>query len=49
MLVENKKRTCLKMAQKIFGYFEKSIIIDLIAHILNGSENNTLELYRSYL
>ena len=42
----NDKEIDLKMAQKIFGYFEKSIIIDLIGHILEGSENHTLELYR---
>ena len=44
LLVENNdKELDLEMAQKIFGYFEKSIIIDLIGHILDGSENNTLE------
>ena len=37
----------LAAAQKIFGYFEKSIIIDLIEQILNGNEDNTLKLFRS--
>ena len=37
----------LKNIQKIFGYFEKSIIIDLIEQIIEGDENNTLEIYRS--
>ncbi len=48
MLVENNgKELDLKTAQKIFGYFEKSIIIDLIGHIIEGSEDITLKLYRS--
>ena len=48
MLVENNgKELDLKTAQKIFGYFEKSIIIDLIGHIIEGSEDTTLKLYRS--
>ena len=47
MLFENNgKELDLKMAQKIFGYFEKSIIIDLIDHIIEGIENETLKLYR---
>ncbi len=37
----------LKNIQKIFGYFEKSIIIDLIEQIIEGDENTTLEIYRS--
>ena len=35
------------MAQKIFGYFEKNIVIDLINHILEGDEENTLKVYRN--
>ena len=47
MLMESDgKELNLKTAQKIFGYFEKSIIIDLIEHILEGSEDNTLKLYK---
>ena len=47
LLVENKgKELDLYMAQEIFGYFEKSIIIDLIEHILDGKEDDTLKLYR---
>ena len=47
LLVENYgKEINLEMAQKIFGYFEKSIVIDLIGHILEGDEDNTLKLYR---
>ena len=48
MLVENNgKELDLKTAQKIFGYFEKSIIIDLIGHVIEGSEDIMLKLYRS--
>ena len=36
------KELDLKTAQKIFGYFEKSIIIDLIENIIDGKEENTL-------
>ncbi len=47
LLVENNDTELnLDMAQKIFGYFEKSIIIDLIENILEGKEDNTLNLYR---
>ena len=48
LLVENNgKELDLKKAQKIFGYFEKSIIIDLLEHILNGDEDKTLKLYKN--
>ena len=48
LLVENNgKEIDLEIAQKTFGYFEKSIIIDLINNIIDGNEKNTLNLYRS--
>ncbi len=37
----------LKQAQEIFGYFEKSIIIDLIENIIEGKEDNTIKLYKN--
>ncbi len=47
MLVDNNgEELDLKTAQKIFGYFEKSIIIDLIAQIIDGNEDNVLKSYR---
>ena len=47
MLVENNgKELDLHTAQKIFGYFEKSLMIDLIGNILDGREDDTLKLYR---
>ena len=36
----------LKAAQKIFGYFDKSKIIDLFKLILKGDEKNVVESYR---
>ncbi len=47
LLVQNEGNEIdLKTAQNIFGYFEKSIIIDLLRYIFNGSEENTLNLYK---
>ena len=36
----------LKNAQKIFGYFEKSQLIDLFKLVLEGDENGAIEAYR---
>ena len=48
MLTENNgKELDLQNAQKIFGYFEKSIIIDLIGHIVDGNENKVIKSYRN--
>ncbi len=47
MLVENHgKELSLEAAQKIFGYFEKSIILDLIQQVLDGNEVKTLKIYK---
>ena len=47
MLVSNNvEELDLKTAQKIFGYFEKSIIIDLIKFIMEGDEQKSIKLYR---
>ena len=47
MLVGNNvKELDLHEAQKIFGYFEKSKIIDLIECILEGLEKDTLRIFR---
>ncbi len=37
----------LKSAQKIFGYFDKSYLIDIIFELLRGNEEKVLELYRN--
>jgi DNA polymerase-3 subunit gamma/tau len=36
-------------AQKIFGYFDKSQLIDLFDLILKGDENKVIESYRNNL
>ena len=36
----------LNTAQKIFGYFDKSQLIDLFQLILNGEENKVINIYR---
>ncbi len=48
LLVDNQgKKLDLKTAHKIFGYFEKTLIIDLIECILNGEEEDTLKMYKN--
>ncbi|MDA7604069.1 DNA polymerase III subunit gamma/tau [Candidatus Pelagibacter sp.] len=36
----------LNAAQKIFGYFDKSQLIDLFQLVLNGEENKVINIYR---
>ena len=42
----DEKELDLNAAQKIFGYFEKSKIIDTIEYIIKGSEEHVLSSYR---
>ena len=44
--VEGNKELTLKAAQKIFGFFDKSQLIDLFQFIFEGQELKVLELYR---
>ena len=44
--LDGKKELDLNAAQKIFGYFDKSQLIDLFILILNGNENDVIESYR---
>ena len=44
--IENEKELTLKDAQKIFGYSDKSNLIDLLKLILHGDETKVIELYR---
>ena len=37
----------LNTTQKIFGYFDKSNLIELLKYILEGNEKKVLEIYRS--
>ncbi len=43
---DNEKELDLNAAQKIFGYFDKSQLIDLFDLILKGNENKVIENYR---
>ena len=47
-LVTNKDKEELNLdkAQKIFGYFDKSFLIDLFENIFKGDEKNTIKFYR---
>ena len=44
--LDNEKELNLSAAQKIFGYFDKSQLIDLFDLILKGDENKVIESYR---
>ena len=43
----NGKELDIDTAQNIFGFFDKSYIINLIKFILNGNEKEVIEIYRS--
>ena len=43
----NDKELDLKFAQKIFGYFDKSYLIDLLKLLFEGKEENVIKIYRS--
>ena len=40
------KELDLKLAQKIFGYFDKSFLINLFKHLFEGNENEVIKIYR---
>ena len=44
--LDSKKELDLNAAQKIFGYFDKSQLIDLFDLILKGDQNKVIEIYR---
>ena len=46
LTLEKNKELDLDKAQKIFGYFDKSQLIDIIEFILEGDEKNVIEMYR---
>ena len=43
----NEKELDLKFAQKIFGYFDKSYLIDLFKLLFEGKEEDVIKIYRS--
>jgi DNA polymerase III subunit gamma/tau len=44
--LDNTEELDLDTAQKIFGYFDKSQLIDLFKLILQGNQNKVIEIYR---
>ena len=44
--LDSKKELDLKAAQRIFGYFDKSQLIDLFNSLLQGDQNKVIEKYR---
>ena len=44
--LESKNELDLKTAQKIFGYFDKSQLIDMFILILEGEEKKVMDIYR---
>ena len=43
----NSKKLDLKAAQEIFGYFDKSYLLDLLFELLKGNEEKVIELYKN--
>ena len=41
------KKLDIKQAQEIFGYLDKSYLLDLFVELLKGNENNVLSLYKN--
>ncbi len=46
LTLNSKTELDLKSAQKIFGFFDKSQLLDLFEFILKGDENKVIEIYR---
>ncbi len=46
LTLDSKTELDLKLAQKIFGFFDKSQLIDLFEFILKGDEIKVIEIYR---
>jgi len=46
LTLENDKELDLSAAQSIFGYFDKSQLIDLFKLILEGNENEVIKIYQ---
>ncbi len=43
----NNKKLDLKAAQEIFGYFDKSYLLDIVFELLKGNEEKVIELYKN--
>ena len=46
LTLDSKEELDLKSAQKIFGFFDKSQLIDLFEYVLKGDETKVVEIYR---
>jgi len=46
LTLDSKEELDLKSAQKIFGFFDKSQLIDLFEFVLKGNETKVVEIYR---
>ena len=46
LTLDSNKELDLKSAQNIFGFFDKSQLIELFEFIFNGDENKVVEIYR---
>ena len=46
-LPENNKKIDLELAYEVFGYLDKSYLIDLLKKLLRGDEANVIALYRN--
>ena len=44
---DNTKKIDLKLAYEVFGYLDKSYLIDLLEKLLRGEESNVIALYRN--
>lgn len=47
LLIDDNVELDLKTAQKIFGHFDKSLIIDLLNKIFEGDEKEVINIYQS--
>ena len=47
MSQEKNEEIDLKKAQSIFGYFDKSYLIDLMKHLFAGKEDEVIKIYRT--
>ena len=45
--LENNSEVDLVTAQKIFGFFDKSNLIELLKYLLHGKEKQVIDIYRS--
>ena len=47
LLIDDNTELNLETAQKIFGHFDKSLLIKLLENIFNGNEKEVVNIYQS--